>query len=140
MPLTSLIAARECAAGGALPDFASLPEIPKNLTVAATPGTDPGDEPFNGTCSPSPVHVIQGCYLWCEIPQRYYGNGGDKGSADDAIHAFQTNYGAGASRLNTTGKITGYRKASGGPGRAEVSAKMLGTWFLVVSGVLMYAV
>ncbi|TPX12164.1 uncharacterized protein E0L32_007050 [Thyridium curvatum] len=126
-----------CGPPNSMPDWAGLPEIPANLTVAATPGRSPQDVPaFNATCWPSEVHVAQGCYLWCEIAQRYYVDG-DK-SPEHAIDNFRATFGGSQAGMNRTEpRISGYRVA--GSGRVEVSAKMLGTWLLVVSGFLMYA-
>jgi hypothetical protein len=38
-------------------------------------------------CAPIPVNCIYGCYVWCEIPQRQWGDGKERTPASDN-HAF----------------------------------------------------
>ena len=60
----------KCAPGG---DSNVLPIhlLPDGINVALIPGQNASIPWMTKCCSPSPVNSIQGCYLWCEIPQKY---------------------------------------------------------------------
>lgn len=45
---------------------ASLP-IPQSITYAVIPGRNASDPWMVNCCDPYPVHVVETCWLWCEI-------------------------------------------------------------------------
>jgi len=112
-----------------IPDFVNLP-IPQNINVVATPGNDTSYPPMKACCEPNRVQIVDGCYLWCEMPKRYF-NGTDKDSARSSFSSclvFQQG--------NTTDRrITGYQlNAATRPGLG--SAKQVGLWALALSGLI----
>ena len=85
-------------------------------------------------CAPNRVQIVDGCYLWCEIPKAYFNNT-DKNGAMSGFAACLTVQ----KRItnNTELKITGYQfNAAARPGMG--SATQIGLWVLALSG-LIYA-
>ncbi|KIH89440.1 hypothetical protein SPBR_07997 [Sporothrix brasiliensis 5110] len=41
--------------------------IPHNLTYAVIPGTNASDPWMVDCCHPSPVHVVNTCWEWCQL-------------------------------------------------------------------------
>ena len=58
--------------------------IPNNLTYAVVPSTSAPDKWMVTCCKSNPVHIVNTCWEWCEIP-------GDvaKNSSDDITASFQ---------------------------------------------------
>ncbi|KAH6650211.1 hypothetical protein F5144DRAFT_37791 [Chaetomium tenue] len=44
-----------------------FPEIPNNLSWVAIPGQNASVPWMVNCCEPYPVHVVQKCWLWCEV-------------------------------------------------------------------------
>lgn len=54
----------------AAPDYASLPEIPTNITTILKGNTPQIYSSMQTCCAPSEVHTIKdGCLLYCEVPK-----------------------------------------------------------------------
>ncbi len=70
-----------------MPDFSTLP-IPQNVNVFGTPGNDTSAyPPMTACCAPNPVQIVDGCYLWCELPAQYFNGTSGKQGAEDAFKA-----------------------------------------------------
>jgi len=58
-----------CLGINAIPEYASLPEIPTNITTILKPNTNQIFSAMKSCCAPSEVHKIRdGCFLYCEVP------------------------------------------------------------------------
>ncbi|EAQ85037.1 predicted protein [Chaetomium globosum CBS 148.51] len=58
----------------AIPDLSTL-AVPHDINLMVIPGTSTEDSTMNLCCEPSPVHVIDRCWVWCELPASYWVNG-----------------------------------------------------------------
>ena len=118
-----------CPPATSIPDIQNLP-IPGDINVMATPGNDTSYPPMEICCEPNIVQIVDRCYLWCEIPERYF-NGTDKDGAQRATSSC-----LGANRGNTSDlSIVGWQmNAAGRPGMG--SAKQIGLWVLALSGLI----
>lgn len=115
-----------------MPEFSNLP-IPKNINVVGTPGNDTSYLPMEACCEPNPVQIVDRCYLWCEIPKRYF-DGTDKERAKSAMSACLSFYRKDSSDL----RVVGFQfNAAARPGM--VSAKQIGLWVLALSSLSYYA-
>lgn len=47
---------------------ADLP-IPKGINYAATQGRNGSESWMVKCCAPNPVSLVDGCYVWCELPK-----------------------------------------------------------------------
>ncbi|KAF4851787.1 hypothetical protein CGCSCA4_v003269 [Colletotrichum siamense] len=43
--------------------------IPNNVTYAVIPGHNASDPWMVNCCSPNPVHLVNDCWEWCEVPE-----------------------------------------------------------------------
>ncbi len=113
-----------------MPDFVNLP-IPQNINVFGTPGHDTSYYPMAACCAPSLVQIVDRCYLWCEIPKRYF-NGTDKNGARDAITSCMVLQ---MYKNETEGRIMGVQM--NGVGRVGVgSVTRVGILVLALSGLV----
>ncbi len=116
-----------------MPDISTLP-IPQNINVVSTPGSNTSYPPMERCCAPSLVQIVDRCYLWCEIPKRYF-NGTDKRGAIDAIStcmSLQRNW---TDKEEHGGRITGFQMNAAG--RVGVgSVRRIGVWVLALSGLV----
>lgn len=46
---------------------ATLP-IPQNITYAVIPGSNASDPWMFHCCQPNPVHIVNDCWEWCQVP------------------------------------------------------------------------
>jgi hypothetical protein len=84
-------------------------------------------------CEPSRVQIVDGCWLWCELPASYFNGSASHEIVESATSACLRANG----RNHTESKITGYQFNAAG--RVGVgSAKGIGLWVLALSG-LIYA-
>jgi hypothetical protein len=119
-----------CGPVSEMPGIDSLP-IPQNINVVSTPGNDTAYPPMASCCAPNRVQIVDGCYLWCEIPKSYF-NGTDN---DGAGSAFST-----CLRLrrgdDDAVRITGYQFSAAAARPGVGSAKQIGVWVLALSGLI----
>ncbi len=59
-----------CPPPNSLPASTSLP-IPSNVTYGLIHGQNPSDPAMTACCAPSALHLLAGCYEWCELPASY---------------------------------------------------------------------
>ncbi|KAK3900372.1 hypothetical protein C8A05DRAFT_36000 [Staphylotrichum tortipilum] len=128
-----------CGPPTSIPDFSNLP-IPNTINVVATPGNDTSYPPMVTCCAPSRVQIVDGCYLWCEIPARYYGKDG-KGSKDDARSDVSSclrssRRGNGSGEEEHGGRIVGFQM--NGAGRTAGGVRGVGVWVLAVMGLVWF--
>ncbi len=127
---TNTANATTCPAPTSIPDLQTLP-IPQNINVMATPGNDTSYRPMAVCCSPSAVQIVDRCYLWCELPARYF-NGTDKAGARSASSSCM-----GFNAMNSSeGRIIGWQMNAGSRPRMPGSAKQIGLWVLALSGLI----
>lgn len=122
-----------CPPSSEMPGFINLP-IPQNINVVATPGNDTSYPPMKACCEPNRVQIVDGCYLWCEIPKRYF-NGTDKDGARSTLGSCLMSHKLRGNNTRSELRITGYQfnaAARSGMG----SAKQLGLWVLALSGLI----
>jgi hypothetical protein len=115
-----------------MPAIESLP-IPQNINAIVLPGTNTSDPAMVTCCAPNRVQIVDGCYLWCEIPASYF-VGSDDAGARSATSSCLEEHG----RNYKESRITGWQFNAGTRAGAG-SAKQLGLWALALSGVV-YAV
>jgi hypothetical protein len=115
-----------------MPAIESLP-IPQNINAIVLPGTNTSDPAMVTCCAPNRVQIVDGCYLWCEIPASYL-DGTDDAGARSATSSCLEEHG----RNYKESRITGWQFNAGTRAGAG-SAKQLGLWALALSGVV-YAV
>lgn len=53
----------------AQPAILGIPEIPKDINVAMIGGTDVAHPAMVHCCWPNHVQLLNGCFLWCQIPE-----------------------------------------------------------------------
>ncbi|KAH6650202.1 hypothetical protein F5144DRAFT_543288 [Chaetomium tenue] len=115
-----------------MPDIHNLP-IPQNINVMVTPGNDTSYQPMEICCEPNRVQIVDGCYLWCELPERYF-NGTDKKGAQASSSSCMNFQGL----ESDDRRIIGWQMNGAGARPAVGSAKQIGFWVLALSG-LVYA-
>ncbi len=119
-----------CPGPSSIPTLQSLP-IPQNINVMATPGNDTSYPPMEICCSPSTVQIVNRCYLWCELPERYF-NGTDKAGAQRASSSCME-----LNAMNSSGgRIIGWQMNAGSRDRMPGSVKQIGLWVLALSGLI----
>jgi hypothetical protein len=124
------VANATCPPRTSLPDIQNLP-IPQNINVMVTPGNDTSYRPMEICCEPSNVQIADGCYLWCELPERYF-NGTDKEGARASSSSCMS-----FERLESDGRrIIGWQMNGVGARPAGGSAKQIGLWVLALSGLV----
>ena len=91
-------------------------------------------------CAPSRVQIVDGCYLWCEVPQRYFdGSTDESGVTYSFLACIRT---ANIGRNATDESImTGWQYNTGARAAGTMAtAKQMGLWLLLVSGLMIYVV
>ncbi|KAK3905791.1 hypothetical protein C8A05DRAFT_12426 [Staphylotrichum tortipilum] len=113
----------------ALPALSTLP-IPQNINVVVRPGVGTSREAMAACCAPSPVAVASGCYLWCEIPARYFNNSANHDTVSQHVTACirAENKGEGGT-VEPSG--TGVQFSAAG---RMGGVRGVGMWVLLVSG------
>ncbi len=121
-----------------IPDISTLP-IPHTINAVATPGNDTSYAPMVTCCAPSRVQIVDGCYLWCEIPARYYGKDG-KASKEDAqrdvsscLHLGQNGSGGNGGGEEHGGRILAFQLNGAGRSRGM---RGFGVWVSAVTGLV----
>ncbi|KJR82130.1 uncharacterized protein SPSK_03711 [Sporothrix schenckii 1099-18] len=116
--------ASTCPGAGVLPDLESLP-IPHDVPVAVIPGTNASEPDMVACCSPNAVHVVEGCYLYCQAPP-----------ANPDLSSFGNCLTVNHRDLNKS-RILGFSNdaAPGGHTSPSMTMAQLGVWALLVSGV-----
>lgn len=112
-----------------MPAIEALP-IPQDINVIALPGTNTSDPAMVTCCAPNRVQIVDGCYLWCEIPASYFNGTDDEGAQQGTSSCLRVN-----GRNYNESRITGWQfnaAARAGTG----SAKQLGLWMLALSGLI----
>jgi hypothetical protein len=114
----------------ALPDINTLP-IPQNINIMARTGSNTSNHAMETCCEPSPVQVAEGCYLWCEVPQRYF----NVSTRNDEVASRMSACLRAAVGGNYTdeSRITGWQ-FNAGARTGMTTAKQIGLWVLLVSG------
>lgn len=124
------VATTTCPPHTSLPEIHNLP-IPQNINVMVTPGNDTSYRPMAVCCEPNTVQITDGCYLWCELPERYF-NGTDKDGARASSSSCMNFQG-----LEDDGRrIIGWQMNGSGARPAVGSAKQIGFWVLALSGLV----
>lgn len=96
-----------------------------------TPGNDTSYRPMEICCEPSRVQIVDGCYLWCELPERYF-NGTDKeGARTSSSSCMNLN-----TRESGDRRIEGWQMNGAGARLTVGSAKQIGLWVLALSGLV----
>jgi hypothetical protein len=114
-----------------IPALSSLP-IPQDINVVAVPGTNTSNSAMKKCCEPNTVQIVNGCWLWCEIPDRYVHNMSSKYDTIAVVdNCLQFN------RNNNDSRMSDYHFVENVGGRAgAVSVKGLGAWVLALSGLV----
>ncbi|RKU46598.1 hypothetical protein DL546_006118 [Coniochaeta pulveracea] len=121
-----------CGDPTAIPELSSLP-IPQDINVLAVPGSNVSSAPMVTCCQPNPVHVVNNCTLWCEIPKSYFDNGASHDTVSAALSTcLRTNMG------NSTSPSAAGFQFNSGVRTGGWTVKELGVFVLGLSG-LMYA-
>ena len=117
----------------AAPSIAALP-VPQNINIILRPGVSTTREAMAACCAPSPVQLVDGCYLWCEIPARYFNN---SASHDAVVGQMTSCIRAEDKRRNFTGtgEPIGTAFQFNKAGRVGV-VRGVGVWVLLVSGLV----
>ncbi|KAJ0166442.1 hypothetical protein CTA2_7309 [Colletotrichum tanaceti] len=107
---------------------ADLP-IPTNISRAVIPGRNISAAPMVACCSPNPVRLIDDCYEWCELPDKY-----ERDEAR-ALDAFGSCLSANGRNLSVS-NILGVKIADSAAARPVVTVAGLGVWGLLASALL----
>ncbi len=121
----------------AVPDLRSLP-IPQNINVMVRTGTNTSNPAMSTCCAPNRVQIVDGCYLWCEVPRRYFnGSTSQSGVTSSLMSCIRA---ANRGRNNTDESIiTGWQFNTGARAAGTTAtAKQIGLWVLLVSGLTIY--
>lgn len=124
-----------CPAGNSgIPAIESMP-IPQNINVMVRAGTNTSNHAMTTCCAPNRVQIVDGCYLWCEVPRHYFntsaGRDGVSGAMRQCIRA------ANRGRNNTDESvITGWQFNAAGRTAGAGMVKQMGLWALLVSGLV----
>lgn len=112
---------------------ADLP-IPKGINYAATQGRN-GSEPWMvKCCAPNPVSLVDGCYVWCELPKTQITTLKDGKKNTDFLNCIRVN---GRGNDERSPVIYELNAPSGGERTARVTTKALGVWMIGMAGVVM---
>ncbi|KAK0620145.1 hypothetical protein B0T14DRAFT_388215, partial [Immersiella caudata] len=96
--------------------------VPKDLNFVILPGNDSTSPWVTDCCSPNPVNLLGGCYLWCEIPENRITTNSQTGKKDhDMVDCMRL-----AGRPVNELRITGTHFANGAC--AQTGAKGLFVW------------
>ncbi len=121
-----------CLGPTAMADISTMP-IPQNINVFVRPGNDTANIAMTNCCAPSRVQIVDGCYIWCEIPKRYFNNTKDHGTISAEMSSCMRAVNRGLNDTKDVPTITGSQfNAAGRVGMV----KGLGAWVLLVSGLV----
>ncbi|KAJ4387652.1 hypothetical protein N0V93_008249 [Gnomoniopsis smithogilvyi] len=121
---------------------ADLP-IPGNITYAVIPGTNTSSPWMKTCCAPNPVHLVNDCWLWCEITSNMTSfditdpDGGGK-TSDANLGAFDFCL-TSMKRPTNESMGTGWHVAGAGSYRASAGGSVKAAAFVIflsVAGVL----
>ena len=136
-PLANMAAATNATCPGgdsAIPDAFSLP-IPQNINVMVRTGSNASNHAMEVCCAPNRVQVTTGCpYLWCELPRRFFNESSDPAYVGVKVSAClrsAANFTDGDSRGTVFQFNAGARAGT-------ATAKQMGLWVLLVSGLISY--
>ncbi len=122
-----------CLGNSAIPDIHNLP-IPQNINVMVRAGSNASNYAMEVCCTPSRVQVAQGCYLWCEVPSRYFNGSTRKEDVAQEMSAC-VRVAMGTNLTDNESRITGWQFNAGA--RAGIAtAKQIVFWALLVSGLI----
>ena len=48
-------------------------------------GTNTSNDATTTCCAPSRVQIVDGCYLWCEVPRRYFNGSASRGDVSGSM-------------------------------------------------------
>ena len=114
-----------------VPAIAALP-VPQNINVVVRPGVSTTKEAMAACCAPSRVQIVDGCYLWCEIPARYFNHSANH---DTVVQQMTSCIRAENKGKNTTDEAIGTGFQFNAAGRVGV-VRGVGVWVLLVSGLV----
>lgn len=115
---------------------ANLP-IPKGINYAATQGRN-GSEPWMvKCCAPNPVTLVDGCYVWCELPKTQITTSTDGKKNTDFMTCLRLN-GRGKDRDEPSPVVYELNAASSGERTARVTTKALGVWMIGMAGMVIW--
>ncbi|KAM7199962.1 hypothetical protein V8F33_004136 [Rhypophila sp. PSN 637] len=116
---------------GALPDIKGVDTIPKDINVGMIGGSNISQPAMTTCCAPNKVQLLDGCYLWCKIPQT--------GGAPDIFQNFTSCLRGNGLDGSQNAAIGGNISNMGASGQVSfrVSILGLGLWAMVIVGVLM---
>ncbi|KAG7285286.1 hypothetical protein NEMBOFW57_009908 [Staphylotrichum longicolle] len=114
----------------ALPSIVTLP-IPQNINVMVRTGTNTSNLAMSTCCAPSRVQIVDGCYLWCEVPRRYFNGSSNRDNVMFEMGACirATNSG---SNITNDSVITGWQFNAGARAGPAGMAKQIGLWNFAV--------
>jgi hypothetical protein len=99
----------------ATPATVKTNNIPAGHNFFATNGANTSDSAVLFCCAPSAVYLVDACFLWCDIPEKYIKSGQDSNkwgaefgkclndSGKQGNYAVATNYHSGACQRHTKG-------------------------------------
>lgn len=109
--------------------------IPKGINYGATQGRN-GSEPWMvKCCAPNPVSLVDGCYVWCELPKARITTLPDGKKSSDFGSCLRTN---GRDRDEESGVLFELNAASSGTKTAKVTTKALGVWMVAMAGTIVW--
>ena len=115
----------------ALPSITTLP-IPQTINVVVRPGVSTTKEAMAACCVPSRVQIVDGCYLWCEIPGRWFNHSANH---DTVVQQMTACIRAENKGVNITDEAIGTGFQFSAAGRVGV-VKGVGWWVVVVAGLV----
>jgi hypothetical protein len=48
-----------------------IPGLPQNITTVIIHGRNASYPPMVVCCTPNPVHLVDSCFVWCEVPPAF---------------------------------------------------------------------
>ncbi|KAH6848409.1 hypothetical protein B0I37DRAFT_163831 [Chaetomium sp. MPI-CAGE-AT-0009] len=124
----------ECLPNGTIPlrvAFGDL--IPNGIPFIIVPGNNTEARYMTECCAPNKVNLVIGCYMWCEIPDRYLLRNGDSD-----IHLCISDNGWPENNDSTVLYMEPGHDSESGAGRVvgRMGVMGLGVWGLLLAGFL----
>ncbi|KAK1827041.1 hypothetical protein QBC39DRAFT_362945 [Podospora conica] len=113
---------------------ASLP-IPKGINYAAVQGRN-GSEPWMvKCCTPNPVNLVDGCWVWCQLPKERITTLPDGKKETDFMTCLKQN---GRDRADPSGMLFEVNAPSSDAKATRVTTKGLGVWAVGMAGMVIW--
>ena len=127
---------------GSMPDITGVETIPNDIDVVMIVGNNVSHPAMVNCCAPNKVQLLDGCYLWCQIPGGNFHTNTNQTTAElttkeDIFRNISTCLDLNGLKESDRASVQAHIPSMGGRVSSTLSTMGLGVWALVMFGVLM---